>query len=195
MSVQRTGDWDRARRALAGGGRRLGRVLRVVVYREAHRLRAEILTGLRKQAPGGEAFRPLSKLTLAARRLAGFRGSKALMRTGDLRNSITVLPTAPAAEAFVGVPRASGKVRIAEIHEYGTNPIVIPITPKMRRFLGALFKRATRTKKREKRRGNGTKLVVVQIPARPFLRPAIEAWKRGVGRRVEAEIRLRMGWR
>lgn len=166
------------------------------MHREAHRLRAEIVTGIRKQSPGGADFRPLSRLTLAARRLAGFRGRKALIRTGDLRNSIAVLPKVPAGDTvFVGIPRASGQVRIARVHEYGSDPIVIPITPRMRRFLAMLFRRVSRARKRSKRRGNGTGVVVIQVPARPFLRPSFEVWTRGLRGRVLGEIQQRMGWR
>ena len=173
----------------------MGRALRLAVKKEAHALRAVIVVGMRKQAPGGAAFKPLSALTLAARRLAGFRGRKALIRGGDLRNSITVV--AKGDVAFVGVPRSAGKerIKIAHVHEYGTDPIIIPITPRMRRFLAMLFRKASRKRKRSSRRGNGSGVVVVQIPARPFLRPAFEAWKRGVDLRIANSIRAQMGWK
>lgn len=203
MAVRRVGDWDVARRALAGGGRRLGRALRQAVQIEAQRLRAEIVVGLRTQAPGGQPFRPLSALTLASRRLrgrdasgrftgGGFRGQKALIRTGELRNSIAVIQRGDV--AFVGVPKAVGpaRLRIAEVHEFGSDPIIIPITPKMRRFLAVLFKRAGRSRPTGSRGGSG--VVVTQIPARPFLRPVFEQWKKGVDRRTIATIRKRMGW-
>lgn len=203
MAVRRVGDWDVARRALAGGGRRLGVALRQAVQVEAQRLRAEIVVGFRTQSPGGQPFRPLSALTLASRQLrgrdssgrftgGGFRGQKALIRTGELRNSIAVVQRGDV--AFVGVPKAVGpnRLRIAEVHEYGSDPIIIPMTPKMRRFLAVLFKRAGRSRPVGNRAGSG--VVVTQIPARPFLRPAFEQWKKGVDRRTIATVRKRMGW-
>jgi len=194
--IAKVGAWSAARRILSpGASRRLARTLRVVVLREAQALRAEIIKGLTRQAPGGSAIRPLAALTIAARRLAGFRGRKALIRRGDLRNSITVQSQGDL--AFVGVPRSAGpaRLRIASVHEYGTDPIVIPITPAMRRFLAALFARASRKRKRSSRRGNGSGVVVTQIPARPFMRPAFELWRKGIDRRMIGAIQKQMGWR
>lgn len=195
MSVSKIGSWGLARRVLpVGGGRKLGRALRQGVKLEAHKLRAEIITGIRKQSPGGSPFRALSKLTLAARRLRGFRGRKALIRRGELRASITVIARGDI--AFVGVPATAGRdrIRIAEVQEFGTDPIIIPITPAMRRFLAVLFKRSSRARKRSKRRGSGTGVVVIQVPARPFLRPSFEHWRRGLDKRFAVALRAKMGW-
>lgn len=203
MATRLTGDWGRARRALAngGGGGRLGRAITRAVAVEAQALRKEIVQGLTKQRPGGTAIRPLARLSLASRRLEGSRKTKALIDSADLRNSVTVV--AKGDVAFVGVPRKAKRrradresadlVKVAEIHEYGTRPTVIPITPNMRRFLAVLFKEAGVT--RPSRQGGSTGVVVTQIPARPFLRPAFEVWKRGVDRRIADRIAREMGWR
>lgn len=193
MAVRRVGQWDRARRVLrAGGGPRMHRAINLAVRREAQRLRREIVVGLRK---GSKEFEPLSPLTRAARRLSGFRGGKPLIRSGELRNSISVV--ARGDRAFVGVPRKAGDklVRIAEIHEYGTQPFVIPITPKMRKFLGALFSRERGRRKRRRGSSGPAGVVVIQIPARPFLRTAFDRWKKSnPQRRMLAEIAKDMGW-
>ena len=66
-SVRKTGDWALARRLLAGGPVKLKAAVATAVRQEAHLLRKEIVQGITKQAPGGESFKPLSSLTLAAR--------------------------------------------------------------------------------------------------------------------------------
>jgi phage gpG-like protein len=157
-------------------------------------LRKEVVDGIANQAPGGQAFRPLAATTLAARQLGGFGGSKALIRRGDLRNSVTVVMDGD--EAFVGILRkARGKggastANVAEIHEFGAGPFVIPMTPKMRRFLFAMLKKAGIEPTAS---GTGKGAVVVTIPPRPFLRPAFEAFKKGVQGRFLRRIAALMG--
>ena len=109
-------------------------------------LRKEIVTGITAPSTWRRGFKPLSPFTLAARKLAKFRGTKALLVRGDLRNAVSVVVRG--ADAFVGVPRkARGKggravIDVAEMQEFGSDPIVIPMTPRMRRFLFALYRQA-----------------------------------------------------
>ncbi|WNG39338.1 hypothetical protein F0U61_41005 [Archangium violaceum] len=193
MAVQRSGDWARARALLSGGASRLGTAIHTALRQEAHLLRNEIVQGLTQQAPGGEPLRPPSPLTLAARQLEGFGGTKALLVRGDLRNSITVIVEGD--EAFIGVPRSARSrngeslVELARVHEYGSAPIVIPLTPRMRRYLFALLKRAGQ----EPTGGTGRGVVVVQVPARPFLRPAFEKFRQGAGRRFMERVAKHLG--
>ena len=80
--VMRTGDWARARRMLSAAPMQLKRAIGNAVRQEAHALRNEVVRGLTNQAPGGEPMKPPSPLTLAARQMKGFGGTKALiMRT------------------------------------------------------------------------------------------------------------------
>lgn len=166
----KTGDWGRARRATGPAQvAKIKGVIRRAVRREAERLRAEIVVGITRQAPGGLAFRPLSPLTIARRRAEGFAGTKALIRTGELRRSIATVQAGDA--VFVGIPLRSGggekMVRIGQVHEFGSNPIIIP---------------------------RGRRNIAVQIPARPFLRPAFKAWRVGVGERIARYVAQQMGW-
>jgi phage gpG-like protein len=196
-AVRRTGDWALARRLLRGAPDRLRSGIGTALRQEAQLLRKEIVQGITQQAPGGEAFKPLSPLTLAARRMKNRGGSKALIVAGDLRNSIAVIVRGD--EAFVGVPRKARSrdgrslVDVAQIHEFGSDPIVIPMTPAMRRFLFALLRRAGVAP----REGTGKGVVVVRIPARPFLRPAFEKFKQGAQRRFLERVAaaLRTGGR
>ena len=185
MSVGRSGDWALARRLLAAGPTRLKGAIATAVRQEAQLLRKQIVEGITNQAPGGKPFAPLAATTLAARRLRGFGGTKALLRRGDLRNSITVIVEGD--EAFVGVSRkargngGSSLANVAEIHEFGAGPFIVPMTPRMRRFLFAMLRKAGITP--GSGHGGGTGAVVVRIRPRPFLRPAFEAFKNGAQRR------------
>lgn len=181
MSVVRRGDWARARRALSSLGARLQRASDAALLQEAHRLRAEVVEGIRHQAPGGAAFTPLAPTTLAVRAFKGFHGKKALIRRGDLRNAISVVKVGRA--VFIGVLRtAVGRdlsqplVNVAEVMEYGAGPYVLRLTPKAKRFLhAALAGLAPRGG------GGGVSQVRVRIPPRPFLAPMLEGGQRRAG--------------
>lgn len=196
MGVARTGDWALARRILAGGGARLRGAIGTAIRQEAHSLRKQVVEGITSQAPGGKPIAPLAATTIAARQFKGFGGTKALIRRGDLRNSISAVVEGD--EAFVGVLRkARGKggaslANVAEIQEFGAGPFVIPMTPKMRRFLFALLRKAGVTPSSS---GRGKGVVVVRIPPRPFLRPAFEAFKKGVQKRFLERVARAMGLR
>ncbi len=193
MATMRTGDWARARRLLTAGPQRLRSAVGTALRQEAHVLRNEIVQGLTKQAPGDEPIKPPAPLTIAARQLAGFSGTKALLVRGDLRNSVTVIVDGD--EAFIGISRSarssSGEslVYLAQLHEYGGPPVVIPITPKMRRFLFALLRQAGQ----EPTNGSGRGVIVVQVPARPFLRPAFEKFRQGASRRFLERVAKELG--
>ena len=190
MAVSRTGDWARARRLLTAAPQRLQAAIGTAVRQEAHALRNEIVQGLTRQAPGGEPLKPPSPLTIAARELEGVGGTKALIVRGDLRNSITVFVQGD--EAFIGVSRSArskdgaSMVDLAKLHEFGGPPVIIPMTPKMRRFLFALLRQAGK----EPTGGSGRGVIVVQVPARPFLRPAFDKFREGASRRfLERSLR------
>ncbi len=193
MAVSRTGDWARARRLLTAAPQRLQAAIGTAVRQEAHALRNDIVQGLTSQAPGGEPLKPPSPLTIAARQLEGFGGSKALIVRGDLRNSITVIVQGD--EAFIGVSRSArsrdgaSMVDLAKLHEFGGPPVIIPITPKMRRFLFALLRKAGK----EPTGGGGRGVIVVQVPARPFLRPAFDKFREGASRRFLERVARELG--
>lgn len=190
-TVLKVGQWAVARRILSGGARRVSSAIDRAVQQEAHFIRAKIVEGIREQAPGGQPFRPLAPGTLAVRRFRRFRGTKALIVRGDLRNSISVLRVS-SGTAFVGVLRTArskdGKslVNIAEVQEFGSKVFTIRITPKMRAFLNmALATRGERGRdsrgkftaaKMIRHTGSGTGIVTIQIPARPFIRPVYEKY-------------------
>lgn len=179
MAVILTGEWGAARRILTTAPARVRIAIDRAVTQEAQFLRRKIQEGLREQAPGGQRFRPLAESTLAMRRFKRFRGTKALLVRGDLRNSITVA-TQPGGGKFVGVLRTargrSGQplANIAELNEYGSRPIVIRVTPKMRRLLAAALGGGGRSG--GSAGGATAGIIVVQIPARPFIAPTVERY-------------------
>lgn len=169
-------------------------VLKKAALQEAHFIRGKIVEGIASQAPGGKPFKPLSPLTLAARRLAGFRGTKALIRTGDLRNSIVVVVGKDGSVA-IGVSRnAKGEdgqdlVKVAEIMEFGAGPYVIQLTPKMVAWIAKLYEEAG-IERAPSARGGGKGYIVVKIPARPFMRPVFEKWGKPTDVRARLQARI-----
>ena len=110
---------------------------------------------------------------LAIRKFRGFGGTKALTAGGDLRGSITI--TKEGDQVFLGVHRTAktrtgqSLVDIAAVHELGSWPIAMKITPKARAFLHAAVRKAGLDTP-----GSGhpsTGIAVIQVPARPFLAP------------------------
>ena len=170
--LQRFGSWDTLRSVLRAG-ERVSAVSRKALLEEAHQLRKLIVQGLTKQAPGDEPIRPIAKLTQATRKLRRFGGTKALLVRADLRNSIAVVANGDT--AFVGVLRRTRTrnghlTDLAAVHEFGGPPTIIPVTPKMRRFLGVLLRHAGVP--RQKSQGVGKNFILLVVPPRPFLRPA-----------------------
>jgi len=178
------------------------------VARQALALKREIQTGLRNQAPGGKQIRPLSPMTLALRRMpdAGSKGastgrlrrgsSKALIDSGTMIQSVNVDEVRKGVY-FVGINRTArtedGRelADIAEIHEFGGPPFTITVTPKMRAFFFAMFKMGLiggplpRWTKRISHPG---------VPARPFLSPAFEAWKKTAKREFAQDMGRMLGF-
>lgn len=112
ISVRRTGAWGEAARIALTMRARFINALEQAVMKEAHFIRGKIVQGIASQAPGGQAFAPLSPITLAMRKAMGFGGTKALIRTGALRGAVTAIRVPGSApRAFVGILRqAKGKV-------------------------------------------------------------------------------------
>lgn len=192
INFERVGDWGKARRILRAAPERVKKAGRRAMLQEMHLLRRFIVEGIRGQNPGGKRMRPLAKSTLATRRIrtTGRRtraSSKALIQEGDLMGSIAVIQKGNS--FFVGVHRQTksstgeSMVNIAKINEFGSRPIVIPITPAMRRFLGILFRHLKRPTA-----GSGRGVVVVVIPPRPFMRPAFEQWTAQLKSRFFARV-------
>ena len=195
FKIDRTGPWKKTRELLITGPALITRAADRAVRQEAELLRKEIVKGLNSQAPGGNRFKPLSKTTLAVRRSQGFRGRKALIRSGALRRSISAVHTRQG--SFVGVLRsarsADGKrlTDIAQVQEFGSRPIVIRVSDKMRKAIMAKLREGGLRVRGAAQQGPGklsTGLLIVQIPARPFLRPVFEKFAQGADKRMEKRM-------
>lgn len=201
------GKWNIVLKTLANGPKDLKQARRMAVLQEAQFLRGHIVKGLGDQTPGGKQFKPLSPLTLAVRRFAGFKGTKALLRRGDLRNAIAVIEVGDT--IFVGVPRTArgsngqSLVDVAAINEYGGKPVVIKITPRMMAFLMAAFRKEGIDNDRYHHVYAHTapkQIIIVQIPARPFIRPILEKYgqpkdiEKRLAERVEKLMRGKGPW-
>jgi len=178
IEVKKIGPWARAGQLLAAAPRRMQAAFDKALLQEGHFLRTKIVEGIREQAPGGRAFAPLAPTTLAIRQFRGFRGTKALLVQGDLRNSITVVKDGD--RVLVGVLRTarsrSGKslVDVAALQEHGSRPIVVRLTPRARAFLHAAFRRAGLDEPSSGQPGIG--IAIIRIPARPFLAPVFDKY-------------------
>jgi hypothetical protein len=178
IEVKKIGPWSRVGQLLAAAPRRMQAAFDKALLQEGQFLRTKIVEGIREQAPGGRAFTPLAPTTLAIRQFRGFRGTKALLVQGDLRNSITVVKDGD--RVLVGVLRTArsrnGKslVDVAALQEHGSRPIVVRLTPRARAFLHAAFRRAGLDEPSGGRPGIG--IAITMIPARPFLAPVFAAY-------------------
>lgn len=174
--------------------------LRRAILQEANDLRGQMIKGIRDQAPGGAMFKPLAASTIRMKR----GKSKALINYADLIRSVNVTEIGDirtGGAAFVGVHRtarpkgkagaarsaALGKslVNIAAIHEYGSRPFQIPVTPRLRRFWFAMFKKGIFKKPLKKSR---TVINHPGVPERPYIRPTFAAWRVGLSERIAKRL-------
>lgn len=187
-AIKLIGQWPIAKKIVKTMIGKLERAGERAIDQEAHRLRSIIVTGLRTQEPGGEAFKSLSPLTIAVRQFMGFKGKKALIRKGDMRNGIVVriVKDGKNKARFIGILRTArsttGKslVNVAKLQEFGGGPFLVPITPKSSKFYHLALKRAgiIQPKRGFSLTSGHLNVAIVRIPARPFLRPSFEQYKK-----------------
>lgn len=191
MKVGLVGDWKKARVLLAGMPAKVQNALEVGLRKEGRKAETLIKTNIQKGPPP-----PLAGTASGARGKGGkFVKTKALNVTGDLRGSVTVLD-AGLLQIFIGIPRNAPKhggkaCNLAAIHEFGKT-ITIHMTKKMRKFLfGVLFKDKARTG--PKHSGGGGGILVIRIPARPFIRPAFAELQPGFNARMTERVAKALG--
>lgn len=190
------GDWKKANAYLGKMNLKMQNVIMITLKREAEALRGTIVRGFTTQAPGGKPFRPLSAWTIAMRRFKGFSGDKALIHTGEMRKSIVSKVYPATATAFVGLLYSAKSkdgqslVNIGKVHEFGSKPYIVRVTPKMRRFLAMVAKTTGLITYSSGRKGKG--FYLIKIPARPFLQPSYEKWVKGLKERVNKTVKTAM---
>lgn len=193
VRVLRVGDWKKATLILHGDLPKARQALGAGFRAEAKFLKSVLSDGIKAQAPGGKAFKPLSATTLAVRKFLGIRSTKALIRTGQMVKGIKVTPQGRAGSfaysVFVGfltsAVGADGKSNYKKmmVNEYGGPAVVIAITPKMRRFLHAALGRIKGLRKLgppQPSRG----FLIVKIPPRPVFAPTWNAWGKTSAARI-----------
>lgn len=193
-AVKLVGDWKKALTTTQGMSDRFRKAVRQAMLQEAHFLRGQMVKGITSGAPGGQAFAPLSPITLALRQADGARGTKPLIRTGNLRRSFSVVEVGGAlvgGRIFVGVHRSAknrdGKslANIAATQEFGKEFSLEKSRKMLRRIFALLRERGIHIKGtvgRDKAgrftagkfKGNGDGRI--RIKARPFVRPVIDAY-------------------
>lgn len=191
--IKRTGDWKQVRSMMGGINAKMSIAIQKALLAEGQLLRGHMVQGFTSQAPGGLRFAPLSPVTLTLRGGSGFSGSKALIRTGTLRGSITVVQE-QGGVVFVGVHRRSAsRVNIARIHEFGAT---IRVTNKMRMFLMAKMREASQ--RGFVVGGSSKRTGFITIPPRPFVRPVFETYVRAgkhhAQQRMQAHIAKSLGF-
>jgi hypothetical protein len=194
-----TGDWKGVGRILstAGNGLAWKRAKKRAVLKEAHRLRGIMVGSFNKGGPPGKRWKRLSVFTQLVSRAQGKGDRRPLMDSGSLRNSHSVVEVDDDT-VFVGVHRtAIGKgkrgrdkqgrfvkagpgsplMNIALVHEHGSKPIYINVSPgsasgrKVRKFFLWLHKKTGGVIKPLRKNTVG---IVVRIPPRPWIGPIWE---------------------
>lgn len=189
LGVKTTGDWEKAVAKLQFLEKNAETALKRAVLQEAHELRNEMVTGIDGGAPGGKAFQPHATPTLYLRRVLGKgKGTKIMIASSGLRNAIRVVPL-PGGGAFVGVSRSAskGRFRIAQIQEQGRT---ITITPRMRRFLHAMLRKAGAPPPPP-----GAAKISIRIPPRPFISPIVAKYSGNdeLQKRIVANVAAQLG--
>jgi hypothetical protein len=158
IGVKLVGSWKQAQKMLAASPSTFDRALKKVVHEQAEQLAASIRKNILRNTPP-----PNAASTVA---LKG--SSKTLVKSGEMANSVQISWHGKFS-AIIGIPASAKKAlaRLADIHEHG-RVIVQQMTDKQRKFLHARFPGMGS--------GTGTGIIVIHIPARPFIKPAFEEY-------------------
>lgn len=181
ITTKRTGAWREVGNLLKNGPPVIRRGVKTQVIGMAEEIRDKIVEGIRTQAPGGKPFKPLEQDTLAARRRRRFNGPLALIgsQAENLIKSVVVKKRGGGLIVNVGVfskkktRRGATVYGVGEMNEYGKT-IKRRLTPKMRRFLHAFFRKEGLLKEGNSKKG----LMLITIPARPFIDPVVKKYGR-----------------
>ncbi len=200
--------WGEAIELFPELAKQVPQALAEAIGQEANDLRKRIVAQFREQRPVSGSWASLSDMTIRARRAQGFGGSKILIRSADLRNSIQITKVSPLV-VFVGVNRTAGMskggklaiVNLGLIHEFGAT-VKITVSRKMQRFLfGVLLKSKAKGKKGGGRSSGKFRVgatLTIKIPARPFITPAVEAksqseYEQSIAARFAARLQGKLG--
>jgi hypothetical protein len=141
------GEWGKADAITKELPRRVPKAMDMAVHGAAMSYRRRVIKAFTAQGGGGKKWDELGIITLALRQNAAAvgksasGGTKALIRSGDLRKSVTTQRVARA-HYFVGVHRTHGKYNVARVHEQPlrqADVFKIPVSDKMRNYFLYLY--------------------------------------------------------
>ena len=159
IGVKLVGDWKMAKRVLETAPAAFDRALKATIGAEAER----IAGGIRKKIYSNiKPPNQPSTITLKG-------SSKTLVASGGMAQSVQLVWKGKF-QVFIGIPAQAkkGVARLADINEHG-RVIVQHMTDKQRKFLHAKFPSYSG--------GTGTGIVVIHVPARPFIKPVFEEYE------------------
>ncbi len=172
-ALKLVGDWKKSKEVLAAAPADLEQAVHKAVIGLANYLAGRIKRKISSNiAPANSPFTVMMK-----------KSSKTLIEKGDLRNSVTVIQGGRH-EAFIGIPQAGGAADLASVLEKGRT-IVMRMTPKMLAYLHAtLGSKASKIPSK----GPSTGVLVIHIPARPFMEPTFAEEESKVEKKFEALV-------
>lgn len=158
IAAKLIGDWKLAKKVLDTAPAAFDRALKKAIRHEAEKIAGMIRAKIASNVPPPNA----------ASTVKNKGSSKTLIDTGEMRNSVQVVWKGKF-NAFIGIPAKARKsaTSLADIHENG-RVIVQQMTDKQRKFLHAKLGGGGG--------GGGTGVIVIHIPARPFIKPVFEAY-------------------
>lgn len=176
MKLTLTGDWLKSKKVLAAAPHDLDKAIERGLAAEGEYLRGQMVRRIQRGL-----MPPHSSSTLLTKN----KGSKPLIRNGDLLGAFSSIPSKK--QVFIGVPRSAkgSAFGLMQIHEEG-RVIVQRMTDKQRRFLHAVLPRIGHP--------GGTPVVVIHIPARPVIRPVFEEQQAKIGPRLSKRITTQLAW-
>mgnify|MGYP006921283392 CR=1 FL=1 len=159
------GNWDNAKKMLDAAPAAFDRALKKTVQAEAEKIAGMIRKRIASNTPPPNALSTVFNKG----------SSKTLVNTGEMQKTVQIVWKGKF-KAFIGIPAsaAKGMAKLADIHENG-KVIIQQMTDRQRRFLHAKFSKGGGGKGGGG--GGGTGIIVIHIPARPFMRPAFEEYK------------------
>lgn len=160
------GDWAKSEKMLAAAPRIMDKAIDKAILAEGMHMAAEVKKRIMSNIPPeNSASTRFSK-----------GSSKTLIDKGDLLGSIAAMRSAKH-KVYVGISRTAkrGAIKLARVHEEGAT-IVQQISDRQRKFLMAKLAKSGSPQAPSGAGGAGG-ILVIHIPARPFMRPTFEAEK------------------
>jgi len=179
-------------RRISAWRERLPKAISQQTKRQALRLKTIMVRGIRDGAPGGKEFAPLADTTIKMK-----KSSKPLIDNGDLIRSIDV-DDVGSDQFFIGVNRNAESddgeklANLAQIHNDGTPPYSIPVTPAMRRFWFVMVAKKIFSAPLSP---HTDFILHPGQKARPFLEPSYEEWSKDAERQFKEGLARALGVR